>query len=141
MKLIFVAFVGFSALLLSSCGTIMTNCSTLTDDRNAYRNCMAVQGDIVSQYDMGMIAFEAKDYETAIHWFKRASKPKNGRNMPDYASPAGIDKYSPMYARKEFPMVPGHRGAQRMLVEIYEKGIGVTADEKTAAMYRDMINS
>lgn len=141
MKLIFVAIIGFSTMLLSNCGTMTTNCSTITGDKDAYRNCMAVQGDINSQHDMGMIAFEAKDYETAIHWFKRASKPKNGRNMPDYASPAGIDKYSPMYARQNFPMVPGHRGAQRMLVEIYEKGIGVPVNEKAAAMYRDMINS
>ncbi|MDG1857584.1 MAG: hypothetical protein P8I94_00690 [Emcibacteraceae bacterium] len=141
MKIILLAIIGFTTMLLSSCGTMTTDCRTITGDKDAYRNCMAVQGDANSQYDMGMIAFEQKDYETAIAWFKRASRPKNVRNMPDYASPAGIDKYSPMYARKEFPMVPGHRGAQRMLVEIYENGIGVPVNEKSATLYRDMINS
>jgi TPR repeat protein len=141
MKTLLIIVTIYYALILSGCTTMTQDCSTITGDRDAYLKCMAVQGDAKSQFDMGLAAYEALDYDAAISWFKRAAMPKNNSSIPDYATSQESDKYTPLFARDEKPMSSGHSGAQRMLIDIYQIGIGVAVNETEAAKYRAMINS
>lgn len=116
------------------------DCSTLSSDREAYRNCMAQQGDPNSQFELGVAAFDDEDYKSAIFWFKRASKPRRASAIPNYADTVGYQKYQTLSLNREQPMMSGHRGAIRMLVTIYEQGLGVNIDLDEAEKYRQMIN-
>lgn len=127
-------------ILLSSCGTMSMDCQTLTGDRDAYRNCMAQQGDAFSQYELALAAYDAEDYPSAINWLKRAAAPKRAGDMPNYAASTESNRYKSLYTIEEVPMTQGHQGAQRLLVRIYEEGIGVPVNPKEAERYRDMIN-
>ncbi|MCC3860982.1 hypothetical protein [Pseudemcibacter aquimaris] len=133
-------------MILNGCGTITQDCTSLSGDRDAYRNCIAIQGDQAAQYELGLAAFENREYATAISWFKRAADNKPVGSNTNYAAsqpltdPRTSPRYAPEFTKTEVKMLPGHRGAQRMLVDIYEKGLGVTADPEQAQKYRDMIN-
>lgn len=116
------------------------DCSTLSSDRESYRDCMAGQGEPNSQFELGTAAFEQGDYKKAISWFKRASKPRRKSTLPLYADTTGYQKYQTVSLKREQPTISGHRGALRMLVSIYEQGIGVDVDLKEAEKYRQMIN-
>ncbi len=129
----------FAALFLTSCGAMQQDCTSLVDDRNAYRECMAAQGNQVAQYELGMAAFESGDYNTAINWFKRAAKPRATQD-PLYLAPEPNRRRDLYFEEDQKPQLPGHRGAQRMLVRIYSEGIGVKPDEGEAERYRRMIN-
>lgn len=128
-----------SFLLLSSCGTMQTDCMTLVDDRDAYRYCMASQGNSPAQYELGVAAFEAEDFDTAISWLKRAARPKTS-GMPSYIEPTVTDRRDIRSILENEPYAPGHTGALRLLVRIYTQGIGVPVDLKQAERYREMIN-
>lgn len=131
---------GVSLLSLQACGTMALDCSTLSSDRSSYRNCMAQQGDPNSQYELGVAAFEEKNYKEAISWLKRASKPRRESVVPLYADTVGYQKYQTLSLKREQPMISGHRGALRLLVTIYEQGLGVNVDIEEAEKYRQMIN-
>lgn len=140
MKILASFLFGGFIFTLTGCGTMTLDCSTVSSDRDSYRNCMAQQGDPNSQYELGTVAFDEKDYTKAISWFKRASKPRRKSSLPLYADPNGYQKYQTLSLKRELPMIAGHRGALRMLVAIYEQGLGVDIDMEEAEKYRQMIN-
>lgn len=140
MKIILYMLLALIFFSLQACGTMTVDCSTLSSDRNSYRNCMAKQGDPNSQYELGVAAFEDQDYMRAISWLKRASKPRRESAVPLYADTVGYQKYQTLSLKREQPMMSGHRGALRMLVTIYEQGLGVNVDLEEAEKYRQMIN-
>lgn len=128
-----------AVLTLSSCTYMQTDCSTLVTDRHEYRNCMAAQGDPAFQYELGVEAFEAENYDTAINWLMRAAQPRSS-TPPDYLDPQQSQRRDLTFEEDAVPMLPGHRGAQRLLVRIFEEGIGVPVNLKEAMRYREMIN-
>jgi len=131
-----ITFVGI--IMLSNCGMMHADCSTLRGDAAAYRECMANQGSQDFQYQLGLEAYENEDYDTAIKWLKRATVTRVD-NLPYYAERERPRRgtVAAMNVRKPNP---GHRGAMRMLANMYEQGIGVDVDLKRAQRYRDMIN-
>lgn len=129
----------FSLLLLSSCSTMQQDCGVLAGDRDAYRNCMAEQGNQNAQFELGMAAFEGEDFDAAINWFKRAARPRASQN-PAYLEGPAKSRRDIAYEEDIKPGLPGHNTALRMLVRIYEEGIGVSVDPKQADRYREMIN-
>ncbi|MBT6037543.1 MAG: sel1 repeat family protein [Kordiimonadaceae bacterium] len=135
MRVLFI----ISLFLLSSCGTMHTDCLTLSGDRDAYRMCTANQGNQSSQYELGVAAYDAEDYKTAIKWFRRAARPKTS-GMPNYIEPTVTDRRDIRSILENDPPAPGHSGAIRLLVRIYSEGIGVPVDIKQAERYRKMIN-
>lgn len=140
MKIILYMLMALTFFSLQACGTMTVDCSTLSSDRVSYRNCMAQQGDPNSQYELGVAAFDEKDYKQAISWFIRASKPRRESAVPIYADTVGYQKYQTLSLKREQPMISGHRAAIRMLVSIYEQGLGVKVDLEEAEKYRQMIN-
>ena len=138
-KFIFTFSILCFPLYVSSCGMMQRDCMSLVDDRDAYRNCMAVQGNQTAQFELGMAAFEANDYDTAINWFKRAARPKASQE-PLYLQPEQNKRRDLSFEEDRRPQLPGHRGAQRMLVRIYQEGIGVDVNEDEVERYRNMIN-
>ena len=138
-KIIKVTIFVFTLLLLSSCSTMQQDCRSLSGDRDAYRNCMADQGNQNAQFELGMAAFEGKDYDRAIDWFKRAARPRASQ-YPAYLEGPAKSRSDIAYEEDMKPGLPGHNTALRMLVRIYEEGIGAPIDPKQAARYREMIN-
>lgn len=128
-----------TVLILSSCSAMQKDCMSLVDDRNAYRNCLATQGDQASQYELGITAYEAKNYKTAINWLERAARPR-AKQLPDYLDPVVKSRNEIAFEEDLVPEVSGHTGAQRLLVRIYELGIGVPVNVKQAKRYREMLN-
>lgn len=128
-----------AALFLSSCSTMQKDCMSLAGDRDAYRVCMATQGDQASQYELGVAAFEGQDYKTAINWFERAARQR-AKRLPDYLDPVVKSRNEIAFEEDIKPEIPGHTGAQRILVRIYEQGIGVPVNLKQANRYREMLN-
>lgn len=135
---LYISIAGILGFALSSCGTMHTDCTSLVDDRDAYRNCTAQQGNQVSQYELGVAALEAKDYQVAIDWLKRAARQRSSE-LPLYVQPIGRKRYNPNFSEAGPPMA-GHRGAQRLLERIYREGTIVQKDLKEAERYRQMIN-
>ncbi len=131
-----VIFIGM--IMLSSCGMMRSDCSTVRDDDAAYRECMANQGSKDFQYQLGLEAYENEDYDTAIKWLKRATVVRVD-NLPYYAEMERPRRgtVAAMNVRKPDP---GHRGAMRLLANMYEQGIGVDVDLNQAKRYREMIN-
>ena len=129
----------YSALFLSSCGTLHTDCTTLTGDRDAYRDCMATQGNQVAEFELGMAAYEGEDYDTAIKWFKRAARPRSSQG-PMYLEDPARSRSERVFEEEIRPGLPGHNTAQRMLVKIYEEGIGVPVNVREAERYREMLS-
>jgi len=125
--------------ILSSCSTMQQDCRVLSTDRDAYRNCMAVQGNQTAQFQLGMAAFETQDYEKAIEWFKRAGRPRASQN-PNYLNDLPKSRRDISFLEDMEMGFPGHNSSLRMLVRIYEEGIGVPADPKQAMRYKNMIN-
>ncbi len=126
-------------IALSSCGYMQTDCRTLVGDRTEYRNCMAAQGDAVFQYELGVEALEAENYDTAINWLKRAAQPRSPVEQ-DFLDPQQKQRRDLTFEEDAVPTLPGHRGALRLLIRIYEEGIGVPVDLTEADRYRQMIN-
>ena len=115
------------------------DCRVLSADRDAFRNCMAVQGNQTAQFQMGMAAFESQDYAKSIEWFKRAGRPRASQS-PNYLNGPPKSRRDITF-RDDMKMgLPGHKSSLRMLVRIYEDGIGVTADPKQVTRYKNMIN-
>ena len=133
----------FSILLLTcvltSCGMMQQNCTSLLDDRVAYRDCRATQGDQAAQFELGMEAFDAENYDVAISWLKRAARPRATQG-PLYLEPDPNRRRDLAYEEDMRPQLPGHSGAQRLLLRIYEEGIGVSPDPEQAEHYRNLIN-
>lgn len=134
----YIFVVGLLTLFTSSCGTMHTDCRNLIDDRDAYRLCAAQQGNQVSQYELGVAALEAKDYEVGIDWLKRAARQRSSE-LPLYVEPIGRERFTPNFSEAGPPMA-GHRGAQRLLAQIYEQGTIVSQNLEAAERYRQMIN-
>ncbi len=132
-------FAIFAFLSLSSCAYMQTDCATLVGDRDQYRSCMAAQGDAAAQYELGVAAFEVENYDRAIHWLTRAAQPRRAGDI-NFLEIEQKQRRELSYEEDEIPMLPGHRGAQRLLVRIYEEGIGVPVNPGMADRYRDMIN-
>jgi TPR repeat protein len=124
---------------LFSCNYMQTDCRTLVDNRDEYRNCMAAQGDAAFQYELGVEAFEDENYDTAIKWLKRAAQPRASAE-PNYIGQEQKQRRDLTFEEDAIPKLPGHRGAQRLLVRIYEEGIGVPVNPGEADRYRAMIN-
>jgi len=128
-----------SIIVLSSCTTMQQDCRVLSADRDAFRNCMAVQGNQTAQFQMGMAAFESQDYAKSIEWFKRAGRPRASQS-PNYLNGPPKSRRDITF-RDDMKMgLSGHKSSLRMLVRIYEEGIGVTADPKQVTRYKNMIN-
>lgn len=126
-------------LILSACGTMHTDCTTLVSDRDAYRLCTANQGNAVSQYELGVAAFDRQDYKEAISWLKRAAKPRLTKREAYIDQPTG-SRRDLAYEEDRKLGLPGHQGAQRLLARIYEEGIGVPVNHKEAERYLQMIH-
>ncbi|MBL4601971.1 MAG: sel1 repeat family protein [Emcibacteraceae bacterium] len=128
-----------SLLFLTSCGAMHKDCLSLIGDRDAYRYCSANQGNQVSQFELGVAAFDAEDYDTAISWLKRAARTKapEGRS---YLDPQAKSRRDLIFPEDVKLILPGHQASQRLLAKIYEEGIGVPIDLKQARRYREMIN-
>ena len=131
--------VPLAVILLSSCGTMQMDCLTLSGDRDAYRHCMAIQGNSPAQYELGVAAFEAEDYHTAINWLKRAARSKTS-GLPYYIEPTVTNRSDIRSILENEPNMPGHNGALWLLERIYREGIGVQIDLKAAERYRDLIS-
>jgi hypothetical protein len=125
-------------LSLSNCAVMHADCNNVMDDPIEYRHCMANQGSQGHQYQIALSAIESDDYETAIRWLKRAAVPKY-QSVPYYAEFESPRRgtVAAMNTRKP---TPGHSGAIRLLVKIYEEGLGGYKNEKEAQRFRDMIN-
>ncbi len=100
---------------------------------------MAAQGDAAAQYELGVAAFGDENYDRAIHWLNRAAQPRRAGDL-NFLEIEQKQRRDLSFEEDEIAMLPGHRGAQRLLVRIYEEGIGVPANPNTAQRYRDMIN-
>jgi TPR repeat protein len=107
--------------MLSNCALMRQECSELAGDANAFRQCSANQGDRQSQFELGYMAYDSQDYETALKWFKRAALPQR----------VGNDLFIE-------PRNKSHKGAQNFLADMYEQGLGVDIDLKKAEEYRTM---
>ena len=132
------ALLVLSLVMLSSCSTMQQDCSSLIDDRDGYRNCMADQGNQNAQFELGMIAFEGQDYDKAIGWFKRAARPRADQ-IPNYLDSPAKSRSDITHDETMKSALPGHNTALRMLVRIYDEGIGVPVDLKQADRYREML--
>ncbi|WP_321391357.1 hypothetical protein [Emcibacter sp.] len=126
------------ALLLNSCASMfLPDCSKLTGDFQKYRECQAKNGNREAQYNIGREAFVAGDYKTALKWLKIAATPNPGFTYI-YIPPVGSQKYGTTQRIDTHDAHPGHSGAQSLLAEIYEKGLGVKKDSKKSEKYRKM---
>ncbi|HPF47295.1 MAG: sel1 repeat family protein [Alphaproteobacteria bacterium] len=139
-KIVWIISILFGSFYLASCGTMHTDCTTLINDRDAYRQCTANQGNAVSQFELGVAAFDREDYKTAISWLKRAAKPRLTKREAYIDQPTG-SRRDLAYEEDKNMGTPGHQGAQRLLVRIYEEGIGVPVNHKEAERYRQMIQA
>ncbi|WP_417318116.1 tetratricopeptide repeat protein [Emcibacter sp.] len=134
----FARFVGIlgSVILLNSCaGLLLPDCSKVRDDFEKFRECRAKNGDREAQYNIGREAFVDEDYKTALKWLKIAAEPNSGYTYI-YIPPVGSQKYGTTKRVDTHDAHPGHSGAQTLLAEIYEKGLGVKPDPKKAEKYR-----
>ena len=138
MKYIFLKIsLVIASLALQGCSIFIKDCTKLSGDRGAYRECTASQGNTKAQYELGVQAFEAKEYKNALKWLKLAATPNSGR-MPIYMPPVGGQKYGTVMMMDSGQATQGHRAAQLLLAEIYEKGLGVDTDVQKANRYREM---
>jgi TPR repeat protein len=124
-------------LILSNCTLMRQECSELAGDVNAFRQCSANQGDRQSQFELGYMAYDIQDYETALKWFKRAAMPQRvGKDLFIESNNKSQTIPSESYGRDT--TLPGHKGAQKFLADMYEQGLGVEIDLKKAEEYRTM---
>ena len=130
--------IGIAALWLSSCASfLMPDCSKLTGDFERYRECQAKNGDREAQYNIGREAFAGGDYKTALKWLKMAARPNPGFTYI-YVPPVGSQKYGTTKRIETHDAHPGHSGAQFLLAEMYQQGLGIERNLKTAEKYRKM---
>lgn len=100
---------------------------------------MADQGNQNAQFELGMAAFEGQDYDRAIDWLKRAARPRADQ-IPNYLDSPAKSRSDITHDATMKSALPGHNTALRMLVRIYDEGIGVPIDKKQADRYREMLN-
>jgi len=110
-------------MALPGCSLFIADCSKLVDDLAAYRKCTASQGDSQAQYELGLQAFEAKDYKMALKWLKLAATPNSGRSAV-YMPPVGGATYGTVMMMDTGQATTGHKGAQALLKEMKAKGLG-----------------
>jgi TPR repeat protein len=123
--------------MLSNCALMRQECSELAGDANAFRQCSANQGDRQSQFELGYMAYDSQDYETALKWFKRAALPQRvGNDL--FIEPRNKSQTIPSESYVRDTTLPGHKGAQNFLADMYEQGLGVDIDLKKAEEYRTM---
>lgn len=123
--------------LLSGCSMLFSDCNKLSSDPSAYRKCTASQGSQQSQYELGLAAFNQQDYKTTIKWLKLAAATKSGRT-PIYMPAVGSQKYGSVMMLDTGAASAGHRAAQVLLADMYDKGLGVKANPDRAEKYRKM---
>ncbi len=126
-----------SLALLNGCAFGRTDCNSLTNDRAGYRLCNANQGSEISQYELGVAAYDAKDYKTALKWLKRAANPRQEQNYSDLFSNDN-NKYPKVIPENNLRIRPGHSGAQSLLARMYKNGIGVEVDLERAQYYQQL---
>lgn len=127
----------FGVLILPGCSIFIEDCTKHANDPEAYRQCSASQGDSQAQYELGLEAYEQQDYKTALKWLKLAAASDSGRTAV-YMPPAGGQKYGTVMMMDTGQGTAGHSGAQRLLADMYDRGLGVRADHDLARRYRDM---
>lgn len=127
--------------LLIGCETpvSMTTCNTLKGT-SEYIPCASRAGDKDAQYQMGLNYHNSGDTKNALKWLKEAARvkyntasiptknPFNNNNTNIVRMKTGVEK-------------AGHNGAQMLLAEIYEKGLGVKVNKKRAEYYRNINNN
>lgn len=124
-------------LVMPGCSIFVKDCTKLSQDPAAYRQCQASQGNVTAQYELGLQAYETKDYKVALKWLKLASSSSSGRT-PIYMPPVGGQQYGTVMMMDTGQATAGHAKAQILLAEMYEKGLGVKADPERAEEYRKM---
>ncbi|QDE26296.1 sel1 repeat family protein [Paremcibacter congregatus] len=129
--------VSLLVLILPGCSMFARDCAKLAADPAAYRACQAGQGDAQAQYELGLAAYDARDYATARRWLKLAATPSSGRT-PIYMPPVGGQTYGTVMMMDTGSASAGHRGAQLLLAEIYAAGLGGAPDPELAAHYRTL---
>jgi len=123
--------------ILPGCGIFIKDCAKLSGDDEAYQQCLASRGNQQAQYELGLVAYEGKDYKTSLKWLKLAASQHSGRTAV-YTPPVGGQKYGTVMMMDSGPATAGHAGAQSLLADIYDRGLGVKADREKAQNYRDM---
>lgn len=125
-------------LLLSvgGCSVFYRDCSKLTGEVVTLQ-CLASQGSEQAQYELGRVAYQAEDYKTALKWLKLAAAVKPARTAI-YVPPVGGQTYGSVMMMDTATGSNGHPGAQSLLALMYDKGLGVEIDHKTASRYRKM---
>lgn len=113
------------------------DCTKLSGDPLAYRQCIASQGNTNAQYELGVRAFEEQDYPAALKWLKLAAAPNSGRTAV-YMPPVGGQAYGTVMMMDSGLATAGHAGAQSLLAQIYDGGLGVKANPEKADHYRAM---
>lgn len=124
-------------LVLPGCSLLIPDCSKVSYDPEAYRKCIASQGNSQAQYELGLLAYGREDYKAALKWLRMAAAPSSGRT-PIYMPPVGGQKYGTVMMMDTGKATAGHGKAQSLLAEIYDKGLGVEMDKKQADHYREM---
>lgn len=113
------------------------DCTALGTNTTEYKLCMANQGDPSAQYDIGLAAYQQEDYQTALKWFTKAAEPRrDNSNLLEVMDEQQARKTA-IPAKKE-RIFPGHNGARRLLIRMYEQGLGVEIDQEKADYYKNM---
>jgi len=113
----------------------MKTCARLKDS-DAYLPCAARAGDQEAQYQLGLKEYNSGNTKEAIKWLDRAA-------IVRYASAPIITKNefnnsTIILSEKTGIVRLGHVGAQILLAEIYQKGLGVKPVPAKAERYLKM---
>jgi TPR repeat protein len=97
------------------------NCSRITNNPSAFQECQAKNGNQDAQYEMGRIAFDRGDTNTAIKWLKKAAKdtPEIITGFRDANNDSGFI----VTQERTGNVKRGHYEARMLLIKIYEEGI------------------
>ena len=87
--------------------------------------------DVTELKNLGNTEFRNGNYDTAIKWFKRAARPRSSQG-PMYLEDPARSRSERVFEEEIRPGLPGHNSAQRMLIKIYEEGIGVPVNLREA---------
>lgn len=130
---IFIFIISFFIGNVSGCAGLY-NCGRITDNPSAFQECQAKNGIPEAQYEMGRKAYEAGDIKTAIKWLSKAARDNHETiiGFRDTDNEGGFIVTS----ERTGNVTRGHYEARKLLVHIYEKGIGVEVDLKRADKYR-----
>ena len=114
------------------CAYTLTDCNKLTGTEE-YSECLASNGVQDAQFEMGLKEFSDGNTEEAIEWLRRASK-KRYETSPVFKS-SGSDGDFTVMSERTGAYSLGHKEAQLLLVEIYERGLGVEVNQKAVDYY------